>query len=334
MLYILSFFVAFLITYFITPFAIILAIKNNCLDIPSERKYHKVPTPRWGGIAFFIGFLSVLFFVKPTGQFIYYIAASLILVLVGAIDDCRRLSWRIKLPATIVATSLIVFGGNILVQQIGSFGGRGTLELGILSIPFTFIAVIGVTNAINLIDGLNGLAGGVSLIAFLFMGIAAFLTGNEPIALTCLAFVGAIAGFLMYNFPNARIFMGDSGSLFLGFSLAIVAILLTQNAPYPVDPLYPGLLLLIPIIDTLRVMFVRLYRGRNPFRADQTHLHHLMIKSGFSDQKTVIIFWSAMVMLGITALAFLQRPSSLYAVAILAGSISLCVAALSLTHKN
>ena len=129
LIHILSFFVAFIITYFITPLAILLAIKNNCLDIPSERKYHALPTPRWGGITFFIGFLSVLFFTKPTVQFISYLAASLILVIVGAIDDCKRLSWRIKLPATILATSLVVFGGEIMVQQIGTFVEKGTLEL-------------------------------------------------------------------------------------------------------------------------------------------------------------------------------------------------------------
>ena len=124
-----SFVIAFCVTFFVTPAVILLAKKNNCLDIPSQRKYHTVPTPRWGGIAFFIGFLSVFFFARPTDQLIYYLAASLVLVIVGAIDDCRRLSWRIKLPVTILATSLVVFGGEMLIQQIGTFGEKGTLEL-------------------------------------------------------------------------------------------------------------------------------------------------------------------------------------------------------------
>ena len=324
-----SFFIALCITYLITPLAIRIAHHYDCIDIPSERKFHNVATPRWGGLAFFVGFLSVLFFVNIDTQFFSYLISSGILVIIGAIDDCRRLSWRIKLPATIIATSIVIFGGDILVHQIGTYGQAGGLDLGVMSIPFTFFAVIGVTNAINLIDGLNGLAGGVSLIAFLFMGIAAVLTGNSPVALACFVLVGALGGFLWYNFPKARIFMGDSGSLFLGFSLAIFAILLTQSEGSQVETLYPGLLLLIPIIDTVRVMFVRLYHGKNPFRADRTHLHHLMIRRGFSSVKTVIIFWSTTLLLGILALLLMKETSMPYAVMILAGTVVLTYSAQS-----
>jgi len=195
--------------------------------------------------------------------------------------------------------------------------------LGILSIPFTYFSVVGVTNAINLIDGLNGLAGGLSLIAFLFIGIAAYLSGNHVLAMMSIAFVGALGGFLKYNFPKAKIFMGDSGSLFLGFSLAVFSIFLTQNENFRVDPMFPVMILLIPIFDTLRVMFVRAFNMKNPFKADKAHLHHLLVRRKFSSVNAVIFLWSLSIILGLLAVLIIKRTSTPYLVITLMTSLIL-----------
>ena len=173
------------------------------------------------------------------------------------------------MPLTRWPPPIVIFGGNTVITHVGTFGAIKSVELGWLSIPFTYFSIIGVTNAINLIDGLNGLAGGVSLIGFLFIGIAAASTGNVMVALVCFAFVGALVAFLLFNFPNAKIFMGDSGSLFLGFSLSLMAIHLTQGANSPVEPMMPVVVLLLPIFDALRVLFVRLMSQEKPFPGRQ-----------------------------------------------------------------
>lgn len=175
-----------------------------------------------------------------------YLAASFLLVGVGIIDDRYDLGWKVKFAANAAAATIVIFGGNAVISHIGTFGTIRSVELGWLSIPFTYFCIIGVTNAINLIDGLNGLAGGVSLLGFLFIGAAAAATGNVTVALLCFAFVGALGAFLLFNFPNAKIFMGDSGSLFLGFSLSLMAIHLTQDAGSSVEPMMPTVVLLLP----------------------------------------------------------------------------------------
>lgn len=225
-------------------------------------------------------------------------------------------------------------GGGIIIKQIGTYGSYGKIVLGIFSIPFTYFSIIGVTNAINLIDGLNGLAGGISLIAFLSIGVAAYLSGNYVLAFMCIAFVGALGGFLRYNFPKARIFMGDSGSLFLGFSLAVFSILLTQDERFRIEPMFPVIVLLIPIFDTLRVMLVRAFNMKNPFKADKTHLHHLLVRRGFSSVSTVIFFWSLTFICGLTAILIIKRTSTPYLFVVLSSSLILSLFADSLSRRR
>jgi UDP-GlcNAc:undecaprenyl-phosphate GlcNAc-1-phosphate transferase len=290
--------------------------------------------PRWGGLAFFIGILPVFLFLEMNRQITAYLIASSIIITIGGIDDRNHLGWRIKFLGILLATTVVVFGGGVVIQHIGTYGSYGRVMLGIFSIPFTYFGVVGVTNAINLIDGLNGLAGGVSLIAFLFFAIAGYLSGNYVVAAMSIAFVGALMGFLRYNFPKARIFMGDSGSLFLGFSLAVFSIFLTHDERFRIEPMFPVMVLLVPIFDALRVMLVRAFNLKNPFKADKTHLHHLLIRKGVSSIKTVIFIWSLSIVFGLIAILAIKRTSTPYLVLSLLGSLILSFYADSLGRRK
>ena len=331
---ILFFLIPLLLTLLITPMVIRLAIKYNCIDNPGKRSFHKNPTPRWGGLAFFIGILPIFLFIEMNRQIASYLIASFLLITMGGIDDWKPLGWKIKLLGSILATTIVIFGGEVIIYHIGSYSFFGKVSLEMLSTPFTYLSVIGVTNAINLIDGLNGLASGVSLIAFLFIGIAAHLSGNHVLGLMAIAFIGALAGFLRYNFPKARIFMGDSGSLFLGFSLAVFSILLTQDERFHIEPMFPVMVLLIPIFDTLRIMLVRAFKLRNPFKADKIHLHHLLVRRGFSSVSTVIFFWSLTFIYGLIAILMIKMTSTPYLVVVLLNFFILSLFAHSLGRKR
>lgn len=326
---------AFLLTALLTPMVIKLARRYECYDLPGRRRFHRVKTPRWGGIAFFLGVLPVLAYLALSDRrMIAYLAASVVIVAAGIIDDRRSLGWKGKMSAIAVAVSIIVFGGDLSVQRLAVFPDLSIQELGMLSIPFTYFGVVGVTNAMNMIDGLNGLSTGISLIAFLFFGLAALLVGNTPLAVMSFAFCGAMGGFLLYNFPRARIFMGDSGSMFLGFSLAVGAVLLTQDARYPVDPFFPFAVLVLPIFDAVRIMVVRIVKGRSPFAADKGHLHHLIHRNRISSLNTVILMWGLSFLAGAGALMLLKSTSGAFLAAVTAFMLGLAAMADSLGRKR
>jgi len=331
----LFFVMPFGLTLALLPIIIKLALRWRCIDEPGGRRVHEEPTPRWGGLAFFLGVLPLFFVVGLGRAFFSYLAASFLLVVVGSVDDRRELGFAAKFFAMLAAITTVVFGGGIVIQQIGTYGSIGTVKMGMLAIPFTYLCIIGVTNAINLIDGLNGLAGGVAFIASLFIGVAAYLSRNFVLAGVCMGFTGALAGFLLYNFgARASIFMGDAGSLFLGFSLSVFAILLTQDPSFKVEPLFPVLVLLIPIFDTVRVMGTRILNGRNPFRADTTHLHHLLLARGFSVTGITTMLWSLTLVLGITAVLLIKRTSMPYLMVVLGSSLLFSIFANALVKER
>ncbi len=317
--------VPLLVTLLMMPSVIRLAGRYGCIDLPGGRKVHSHPTPRWGGLAFFMGLFPIFFFMPLDNRLIAYLAGSCLLVIVGAIDDRKHLGFLVKLLASLVAVTFVVLGGGIVVREIGTYGSFGLVRMGALAIPFTYLCIVGVTNAMNLIDGLNGLAGGISFMASCFMAVVAYVAGNHLVAGLCLGFAGASGAFLRYNMLNrAHIFMGDSGSLFSGFSLAVFSIMLTQDPRYHVEPMFPVLVLLVPIFDTLRVMGLRLFSGRNPFRADNNHLHHLLVKAGFSPKKSVLLLWFFTAVLGLAAtLIHFRGTSTPFLIAVLVGSVLL-----------
>lgn len=326
--------ISFLLTAVFTPLVIRAAKACNCLDVPGGRRLHTKTTPRWGGVGFFAGVLPLLIMQNGSGNLTSYIVASFLLVGMGIRDDLRSLGWKTKFAGMAAAATIVIFGGDIAVHHIGTYGSLGQLDLGWLSIPFTYVCIIGITNAINLLDGLNGLAGGVSLLGFLFMGIAAAVAGNIMVALVCFAFVGALGAFLLYNFPNARVFMGDSGSLFLGFSLSLTAVFLTQGAKSSVDSMFPVLVLLIPIFDTLRVLLVRLMNGKNPFQADRLHLHFLIVEKNISPVNVALMFWSLTAIFGAIALTLTNKTSTPYLTVVLYASLLLSLFAVSMKQRR
>jgi len=285
------FFAAFITSFSIVPLVTSFAHNRGAVAIPGRRHTHLYPTPKLGGIAIASGVLIISPIIFPIDRVIgSYLLASSVMLLLGIIDDIRGANWKVKLAFTVIATLIMKFGGGVWINNIGDLFGIGEIKLGIWGIPFTIFAVFGVVNAINLIDGLNGLACGVSSIAFVSFAIFASISGNETVLVLSIASLGATLGLFRYNYPRARIFMGDSGSLFLGFSLAMLAILLTQGEG-TVNPMIPVIILGIPIFDTVRVLFIRIINRKHPFRGDKTHLHHLMKRSGIPLNRVVKTIW-------------------------------------------
>jgi UDP-GlcNAc:undecaprenyl-phosphate GlcNAc-1-phosphate transferase len=289
--YYIVFIVTFGISFAAVPLVIQLANDRGIIAYPGRRHIHTEPTPKFGGVAIAASVLLASPFVfsleKTVGS---YLAACALILILGIIDDVRGTTWKIKLLFSITATMIVVLGTGVYFENLGNLIGLGEVHLSLWGIPFTLFSFFGIMNSINLIDGLNGLASGVSSIAFLAFAVFAAASGNSTVLYLSLANLGATIGFFKYNFPGARIFMGDSGSMFLGFSLAVMAMLLTQGKG-SIDPMVPVVVLGIPMFDAVRILVIRIRNGKHPFRADKTHLHHLILRSGISQQRVVLILW-------------------------------------------
>jgi len=286
------FLIAFGISFVTVPVIIQFASSSGAIALPGKRHIHTRPTPKLGGIAIAAGVLLVSALIFPVNRVTgSYLASSSVILLLGIIDDFRGTGWGLKLTFSVIATSMVIAGTGIWIRTLGNLFGFGEVQLGYWGIPFTYFAVFGVMNAINLIDGLNGLACGVSSIAFLSFAVFASISGNETVFFLSLACLGATLGLFRYNYPKAKIFMGDSGSLFLGFSLAVQAVLLTQGDHVGVRPMVPVIILGLPIFDTIRVLTLRVLNRKPPFNADKTHLHHLMMRSGIHPNHVVKVIW-------------------------------------------
>ena len=271
------------------------------MDMPGRRKMHKDPIPRLGGVGIFVGLLPLFLFSGFDRRSVSFLAGCIIIFFVGLLDDIKGVRWRLKILGTFVASSVIIFYGGARVEHLGTIIGSGNLDLGIFSIPFTYFCILGIVNAINFIDGLNGLAAGISLMAFATFAVFASLAGDASSLYICLAFMGGLAGFLKDNYLHERIFLGDSGSMLLGFSLVFLSIVLFQdNARF--EPMIPVLVLALPIFDTIRVAISRIVRGKSPFMADKTHLHHILIRGGVYKRKVVPLLWVLNVVFCLSAI--------------------------------
>ena len=251
---ILCYTMAFLITLGLTPAAKSLAYKIGAIDVPKDkRRVHKRPIPRLGGLAIYYGFLvSILLFSDIDRQLISIIAGSLLIVGVGIIDDVKQLRAGIKLVVQIVAALIVAFGGvRITALSMPSMiVPGGIISLGVLSLPITVLWIVGVTNAVNLIDGLDGLAAGICSIATFSLFFIAILAGETSVAVLAAALAGSCMGFLPYNFNPAKIFMGDTGSTFLGYTLSIICIQGLFKGYVIISFIVPFLILGLPIFDT------------------------------------------------------------------------------------
>lgn len=298
------FFIAFAISFLTVPLIMFIAHNSGAIALPGRRHIHSHPTPKLGGVAIAASVLLVTPFIYPVNKVIgSYLASSALMLLLGVIDDVRGTNWKIKLVVSLIATSIFMAGTGLWIENLGNLFGFGNIHLGYLGVPFTFFAVFGVINAINLVDGLNGLACGVSSIAFLSYAVFASMSGSESVFYLSLVCLGATLGLFRYNYPKAKIFMGDSGSMFLGFSLAIQAIMLTQGKGAGIKPMVPVIILGLPIFDTVRVLAIRVINGRHPFTADKTHLHHLMMRSGIHPNHVVKTIWVVSASMSVLAFA-------------------------------
>lgn len=301
-----AFAVAAVLSYFFTPPVKNFAHKVGAIDVPKDaRRMHKKPIPRLGGLAIYGGFLcSILIFGQLDETMLCVLLGAAIIVALGIFDDVLALGAKLKFVVQIVAAAIPVCIGDL---QIGLFTNLNPLSdtpfvhLGILAVPVTIIWIVGITNAVNLIDGLDGLAVGVSSIAAITMLAVALLTGNMPIAITMAALAGACIGFMPYNLNPAKIFMGDTGSTFLGYMLATVSIMGLFKFYTVISFAVPFLILGLPIFDTANAIIRRVAAGRSPMSPDRGHVHHKLIDMGFNQKQAVAILYAISATLGLTA---------------------------------
>lgn len=307
-----AFILALAISFACTPAVRMLAIKIKAVDVPKDnRRMHKVPIPRMGGLAIFAGFLvSVLFFVPLGTEFRSILIGALILVVLGIIDDIVALKPKTKFAGQIIAALIPALSGVSIHGIVNPFVPGQYSTLGIFSIPLTVIWIVGITNAVNFIDGLDGLACGVSAIATVTMFIIAVLFGEIYIALMMAALAGACLGFLPYNMNPAKIFMGDTGSMFLGYILATVSIQGLFKFYAVISFAVPFILLGLPIFDTGFAIVRRLLKGQSPLQADRGHVHHRLIDLGFDQKQSVAILYTFSALMGLTAVILARTNES------------------------
>jgi UDP-GlcNAc:undecaprenyl-phosphate GlcNAc-1-phosphate transferase len=304
MIYLSTLLLALCVTVSLIPLFTKIAQKMNALDVPDERKIHIIPTPRIGGLAIAIGVFVAMFLWKDEGGFLKaYIIGSAIIVFFGIIDDVRGLNYKIKFACQIVAALIIIFYGGLKITHLGMLLPDNMLLPGWIAIPLTIVLIVGVTNAINLADGLDGLAGGLCLLGFCCIGYLAFLEDNTILTLISISLIGAIFGFLRFNTYPASLFMGDTGSQFLGFSLVTVSVALTQGAT-ALSPVLPIIIFGFPVLDTIVVMVYRLIEGRSPFLPDKKHFHHRLISLGFFHSEAVFVVYVLQAILVTSAFIF------------------------------
>jgi UDP-GlcNAc:undecaprenyl-phosphate GlcNAc-1-phosphate transferase len=254
------------------------------LDYPGKRKIHAEPKPRIGGVGMVMGLsLACLLFV-PLSNLRGFYMGMVLLVSAGFLDDCKELDHKVKFLAQVAAAVFMVYYSNTILLSFGDLVALGDINFGPLAVPMTIFCTIGVINALNMIDGLDGLAGGVSLVAFATFAALAYLNGQAQLVVLGIAFCGVLIAFLRFNFHPARLFMGDAGSMTLGFALAFFSIAVTQGEGLVVPPAAPLLVLAVPITDTLILMTKRAMRGRSPFYPDKHHLHHILLRLGFGER--------------------------------------------------
>jgi UDP-GlcNAc:undecaprenyl-phosphate GlcNAc-1-phosphate transferase len=316
---ILGFLTSLLIVVFGIPSIITVAKLKGLYDNPNSRKIHTSKIPRLGGLAIIAGFAiaASLWGLTDgsTGKLQYMQAALIILFFSGLKDDIIVISPVKKLISQIVAAAIVIFGDNIRIT--GFYGFMGIEEMPYLvSVGFTLFTIIVITNAFNLIDGVDGLAGGIGFIASTTFGMWFSFIDETGWAILSFALSGALLGFLVFNYNPAKIFMGDSGSLTIGFLLSILAIRFIEFNHSSYDSVYkvasaPAIaigILIIPLFDTIRVFVIRMIKKQSPFQADQNHMHHSLIKIGLSHREVCLILY--LVNVSFVCIAFLLKDSS------------------------
>ena len=307
--YLISFVVAMVVTMITLPLLARLAMKWHIVDQPGARKVHLAPIPRIGGLAMAIGVvLAAIVSIDLQPQDQWFLAAAALLVVFGALDDRFDLDYRVKLLGQLIAVGIVVFLGEVQVHSV-TFDDRVALPAAV-SLPLTIVFLVGITNAINLADGLDGLAGGTTFLCLCAVALLSSVSDQGAATAMGLAFAGAVLGFLRFNTYPASVFMGDAGSQLLGFTVGVLSVRATQSMSSQISAALPILLLAIPILDTLSVMAQRISERRSPFSADKNHMHHKLLALGFGHHEAVMVIYVIQAMLFVLAY-FLRYESDL-----------------------
>ena len=297
--------VALVVALITTPVVKNLAVRMGAVDVPRDgRRMHDHPIPRMGGLAIFFGFLlSVVVFMDLDGQMRGMLLGAAIIVVLGIFDDIYSLRAMFKFVVQIVAALVAALSGNVIeiVSNPNVFSSDLYWDLGWLAVPVTVVWIVAITNAVNLIDGLDGLACGVSAISSMTLLVISLAISDGPVAVLMAALTGACLGFLPYNMNPAKIFMGDTGSTFLGFILAVVSIQGLFKLYTIISFAVPFLMLGLPIFDTCFAFIRRIAHGQSPMHADRSHVHHRLIDMGLNQKQAVAVLYIISAILGLSA---------------------------------
>lgn len=309
-----AFIISFIFTFATTPIVRRFAYKIGAVDVPKDkRRVHKRPTPRIGGLAIMFGFIVAMLSFNDdwSKEFVAILVGAGILGVLGVIDDCKALDAKIKFVFQIIAAFVVVFYGDIRISVISNpnvFSQSPYLVLPMwVSISVSVLWIVFMTNAVNFIDGLDGLAAGVSAIMSMSLVFIAITYHEYSIALMGIALMGACFGFLPFNFNPAKIFMGDTGSMFLGYMLSVLSVQGMFKSYAVISFAVPIIMLGLPLFDALFAMLRRMLSGKNPMSADRGHLHHRLYDMGFSQKQTVFILYAISGVLGITSILLSEQ---------------------------
>ena len=331
--------VCFICSILITPIVKKIAFKIGATDKPNQRKVHQKIMPRLGGLAIYISFVVGVLIVQPQSTnpntLIAVMIGSAIVIITGILDDMFELSAKVKFLAQIIAAAVVIFYGGVQVEFINLPFSDGQLEFGFLSIPITFLWIVGITNAINLIDGLDGLAAGVSSIALITISVMAILIPNPFVVVMGAILLASTLGFLIFNFYPAKIFMGDTGALFLGYMIAVLSLLGFKNVTM-ISLIIPVIILGVPISDTFFAILRRIVNKKPLSAPDKSHLHHCLLGLGFTHRQTVLIIYAMAAFFGLAAVIFSQAKmgGSIILISILLIVIELIAEKIGLVGKN
>lgn len=289
------------------------ASRVGLMDHPGGRKTHAHPTPLIGGIGIYLGVLFISMFNPVVlAEYGDLLAISLIVLVLGAIDDYRHMPVSFRMGGQAIAATLMYFAAGNQLTSFGNLFGFGDINLGILSFPVTVFATVGVINAINMSDGMDGLSGGMVTIALAFLGLVAWQSGNETLLIFIAVLLSALVAFLALNFrlpwrKPALVYLGDSGSTFLGFILAWLLIEATQNGTGLIPPVFALWFIAIPLMDTMTLLIKRPLQGKSPFHPGRDHLHHKLFDMGFSNRRVVLSLYIVASIISFIGLAVYQQ---------------------------
>jgi UDP-GlcNAc:undecaprenyl-phosphate GlcNAc-1-phosphate transferase len=331
--YLLTFITATVVSMVVIPLMVHLAPRLGMIDRPDPRKVHTAPVPRVGGVGIVLGSLLPILLWSPLNQWLLaFVLGAVVLLVFGVWDDMRELGHYAKFLGQIIAAVLVVYYGDIYITQL-PFITFDDAQVTFIGKPFTIFAIVGMINALNTSDGLDGLAGGMSLLSLGCIAYLAFLADNDPIIMIAIAALGGVFGFLRYNTHPARVFMGDGGSQFLGFTLGVLAVVLTQEANPVLSPVLALLILGLPIVDIVVVMVRRMRRGAKWYRPHKDHVHHRLLQLKFHHYEAVMIIYSIQ-MFFIACAIFLSYESDVLLMSIYLSTSALLFLFLSMAERN